>query len=327
MERKILICPETGNLEQIALERAPLGRVIVACTCSTGCTRECARRMDRRDRLDADDRERVLLIIAAAHTPTARIADALADHLRSDDLVVERVTLGENVPPPLADYDVAVIGIPVGRRGYSGRLAAFVHGHAVELDAMPVFVFAVGRAGRHDPAAYLAHLTEQIGLHPAASAMFDHEAAQATSALLEFVHQIGDDIPAKSPQEAKRVLVVDDNVDSAELMAEVLRCKGLDVSIATHPRAALAMLATFSPQVALLDIGLPGIDGYELARRIARTKADCRLIAITGYGDARARARAREAGFSAHLVKPVTVEVLLAAISGDGRRIPAHDKC
>lgn len=118
-------------------------------------------------------------------------------------------------------------------------------------------------------------------------------------------------------QEAKRVLLVDDNIASAELMAELLLCNGFDVSMAHHPRAALEMVKKFSPEVALLDIGLPEIDGCELARRIALITPGCRLIAVTGYGDEGVRVRTREAGFSAHLVKPVDVATLLAAIGGE----------
>lgn len=111
-----------------------------------------------------------------------------------------------------------------------------------------------------------------------------------------------------------RVLVVDDNVDSAELMAEMLRSKGLEVVAAHAPFAALDLIQTFLPQVALLDIGLPEMDGYELARRIIESGVACQLIAITGYGHDADRARALDAGFAAHLVKPVTSEAVLSAM-------------
>jgi len=115
----------------------------------------------------------------------------------------------------------------------------------------------------------------------------------------------------------KRVLLVDDHVDSAELMAELLRAKGLNVWVASNALAALDLVSTFSPEVVLLDIGLPEITGYELARRIRQSGATCRLVAVTGYGDPDARARSREAGFAAHLVKPVSVdEVMLQIIDG-----------
>jgi CheY-like chemotaxis protein len=112
----------------------------------------------------------------------------------------------------------------------------------------------------------------------------------------------------------KRVLVVDDNADSAYLVAEMLRLKGYDVVVVSDPQAALEIVPTFLPEVALLDIGLPGVDGYELARRIAQSGSGCRLIAVTGYGHERDRVRALESGFAVHLVKPATISAILAAI-------------
>ena len=86
--------------------------------------------------------------------------------------------------------------------------------------------------------------------------------------------------------------------------------------MATDPIAGLALLDDFTPDVAILDIGLPRIDGYVLAARIRATTAGrhCRLIALTGYGMAEDRARTQAAGFSAHLVKPVEPEALLEAM-------------
>jgi len=115
----------------------------------------------------------------------------------------------------------------------------------------------------------------------------------------------------------KRVLVVDDNIDSADMTAEILRGKGLDVSVANGAQAALELAAMFLPEVALLDIGLPGMDGYELARKLAQSGIGCRLIAVTGYGNERDRARSFAAGFAAHLTKPVTTAAILAAIADE----------
>ena len=115
----------------------------------------------------------------------------------------------------------------------------------------------------------------------------------------------------------RRILVVDDNLDSAELLAEVLTLKGFDVSVAHSPTEALALIATLSPEVALIDIALPEMTGYELARRIRQSATTCRLIAVTGYADFGARARSLDAGFDAHLVKPVRVEEVRTAIDYD----------
>ena len=118
---------------------------------------------------------------------------------------------------------------------------------------------------------------------------------------------------------APRVLLVDDNVDAVESMEILLQAFGYEVSTAVHPDLALAQLESFAPAAAVIDIGLPGMDGYQLATEIRRRLAGkaMRLIAFTGYGGADDIARARAAGFDAHLVKPVEIDRLLAALGGN----------
>ena len=117
---------------------------------------------------------------------------------------------------------------------------------------------------------------------------------------------------------APRVLLVDDNVDAVESMEILLQAFGYEVSTAIHPDLALAQLESFAPAAAVIDIGLPGMDGYQLAAEIRRRLAGkpMRLIAFTGYGGADDIARATAAGFDAHLVKPVEIDRLLAALGG-----------
>ncbi len=117
-------------------------------------------------------------------------------------------------------------------------------------------------------------------------------------------------LSAKAP--GLRVLVVDDNQDAAMLLAEVLEFEGHTVVVAHDGPTALVARKTFVPDVAVLDIGLPGMDGYELAQLLrSRYPADpLRIIALSGYGAARDRARAKEAGFDEHLVKPVDIQRL-----------------
>ena len=120
------------------------------------------------------------------------------------------------------------------------------------------------------------------------------------------------------PAEAgHRVLIVDDNIDAAQTLVMVLEELGYEARSATDARSALALLDSFVPEVAVLDIGLPGMDGYELARRLradART-ASIRLMALTGYGSEADRQRALQAGFDEHLIKPVSIESLLSALN------------
>src|SRR5262249_44450520 len=105
----------------------------------------------------------------------------------------------------------------------------------------------------------------------------------------------------------RRILVVDDNVDGAETLALLLRLRGHEVRTAHDGPAALAAAEEFSADVGLLDLGLPGIGGYEVARELRGRLGGgpAQLIAMTGWGQDSARDRTREAGFDAHLVKPV----------------------
>ncbi|MEO7109140.1 MAG: ATP-binding protein [Polyangiaceae bacterium] len=119
----------------------------------------------------------------------------------------------------------------------------------------------------------------------------------------------------------KRILVVDDNVDSAEMMRLILESVGHQVEVANDGPDALAVVDGFSPEIALLDIGLPVMDGYELGKRLHATTngASCRLIALTGYGQAHDREQSKASGFEAHFVKPVDMKSLLELITSDTR--------
>ena len=113
-----------------------------------------------------------------------------------------------------------------------------------------------------------------------------------------------------------RILLVDDNQDAADTAASVLELSGYEVKVAYDPGVALQMLEQFQPQVAVLDIGLPGMSGYELAERLRshRNARGCWLIALTGYGTAADVAKAAAAGFRQHLVKPAGPDALLQAV-------------
>jgi signal transduction histidine kinase len=111
---------------------------------------------------------------------------------------------------------------------------------------------------------------------------------------------------------ARRVLVVDDNVDAADLVVATLSALGHHAEAAHDGPSALGLASRLKPHIALLDIGLPVMDGYELARRLRELPdlSGMRLIALTGYGSDSDRDRSREAGFDAHLVKPLKLEGL-----------------
>ena len=113
---------------------------------------------------------------------------------------------------------------------------------------------------------------------------------------------------------------MEDTVDAALLLCELLAGMGHEAEVAHDGLAALELASAFRPDVAVLDIGLPLMDGYELARKLREQLGPerLRLIAVTGYGQDSDRARAHEAGFDHHLIKPVALDVL-APLLGDER--------
>jgi CheY-like chemotaxis protein/anti-sigma regulatory factor (Ser/Thr protein kinase) len=123
-----------------------------------------------------------------------------------------------------------------------------------------------------------------------------------------------------------RSLIVDDNLDAAESLAICLELEGHRTRRACDGKSALAVAAEFHPQVALLDIGLPGMDGYELARCLrgqTNSGPPPLLVAVTGWGAEEDRRRAHEAGFDLHLVKPIDPAKLNRLITGvDVDRLP-----
>jgi len=130
-------------------------------------------------------------------------------------------------------------------------------------------------------------------------------------------------------QAKPNILLIEDNDDGREMMAMMLSCYGYEVRSAADGLQGIETAQSYRPDVALVDIGLPGIDGYEVARRL-RANADTsgiRLIALTGYGLAEDQRRVLEAGFNMHLVKPVDIESLMKAIgsltSPNGAAAPA----
>jgi CheY-like chemotaxis protein len=136
-------------------------------------------------------------------------------------------------------------------------------------------------------------------------------------ATLENADKFGNGQNTRLPR--RRILVVDDNLSNASSLDVLLRALGQEVHTAFDGLTGLEMVRQLQPDTVLLDIGLPGIDGYEVARRCRAEPAleHIRLVAMTGYGKEEDRQRSRQAGFSAHLVKPVNVEDLRLVLSQD----------
>ena len=122
---------------------------------------------------------------------------------------------------------------------------------------------------------------------------------------------------ASSKTSGSRILVVDDSVDSAETLGELLRIWGHDVRLAHDGPGAIAAAREYRPEVVLLDIGLPGMDGFAVAAELRKEGIGGRmLVALTGYSEQQDRDRAQKAGFDHHLVKPIDPDTLQKLLAG-----------
>jgi len=131
------------------------------------------------------------------------------------------------------------------------------------------------------------------------------------------------DIPAHLPPDVqpRRILIVEDHSDAADMLALLLAAQSHQVRTESNGHAALVAATEFSPDVMLVDVGIPGMSGYDLAERIRSNRAldHILLIAVTGYGRSQHRTRALTAGFDHHLVKPVDAAAIAGALA-DGSR-------
>jgi PAS domain S-box-containing protein len=133
--------------------------------------------------------------------------------------------------------------------------------------------------------------------------------------LAERVEMPAEPLTPAAAQRLRRILIVDDNHDAAESLSMLLSIEGHDTRVANDGEGALAAVPEFRPDTVFLDIGMPGMNGYETARHLRQAHGRAlRLIALTGWGSEEDRRRAREAGFDAHLVKPVDPAMLASAL-------------
>jgi CheY-like chemotaxis protein len=161
-------------------------------------------------------------------------------------------------------------------------------------------------------------------LHGGTVAAFSNGPGAGSEFVIRLPLSSSADAPADSTQADKppaaglRIVIVDDNADAADSLAMVLELEGHQVRTASDGVAGLAVIAEFAPQAVILDIGLPLLNGYEVARRVRNDYPDAgiRLIAVTGWGQQQDKQTAVEAGFDHHFTKPVDPSELQRVLSG-----------
>ena len=177
----------------------------------------------------------------------------------------------------------------------------------------------------------LAIVSSLVRRHGGSVAVHSDGRGQGATFTVELPTATGTQVPKplRQPQTAEsrghlRVLVVDDNTDLAELLCEALQNEGFQTAVAHDGRAAINCWRAFLPHAGVLDVGLPDVDGYQLARTVrAEHGRGATLIAMTGYGQPADRQRATDAGFDLHLVKPVNVDELIGVL--DERLVTGGD--
>lgn len=225
------------------------------------------------------------------------------------------------------------IAVHVGCDGMEVRISVTDNGIGIEPDAIPR-MFEMFSRGNRDSARNQGGLGIGLALSKRLANMHQGTLEAHSDGLgqgstftvrLPLAEAAGLAGPAGAGTSADlgktRVLVVDDNIDAGDTLAMVLDTLGAEVRVARGGEEALTVFSIYRPSVVLLDIGMPGMNGYEVARAIRTQFADhtAVLVALTGWGQEDDRRRARDAGFSHHMVKPVDIEALqqlLLALQG-----------
>jgi PAS domain S-box-containing protein len=236
--------------------------------------------------------------------PDAAGAQRVAGWLRHFSISVDLVADGRQALERVLERDYDVVLLELELPSLSGEDAARTIRRmpGARLGALPIL--ALSGAAPPSPARL-----EAAGFNDFVGKPYDADALLTTIASLARREAV-------ATQRARRVLIVDDDADAAELLAESLQLAGYAIRIASDPAGAVAATRDFSPEVALLDVELGGTTGYDVARalRSVATPRPVHFVALTGHGGDADRARSQAAGFDAHVMKPVRIDTLVALL-------------
>jgi CheY-like chemotaxis protein len=224
------------------------------------------------------------------------------------------------------------IEISASREGSAAKISVRDNGAGISPDALPRLFEMFSRGDRgsgRDQGGLgigLALARRLVEMHGGSITAHSDGPGHGSEFIVQLplsAHQSGLDGPGETGAPSiprKRILVVDDNRDAAESLGMLLEFLGADVKVALDGPGALATFEQYDPAVVLLDIGMPGMDGYEVARRIRADFPDrgTAIVALTGWGQEEDRRRARAAGFDHHLIKPADVGALQALLGSLG---------
>jgi len=287
----------------------------------------------------ADCARRALAALSAAgKTGAHRFETSLApawvsgDAIRLEQIIVNLVGNAIKFTPPGGTVKIAT-----ERAGHDVVICVADSGVGIEPGLLPR-IFDLFKQGKQEPARAAGGLGIGLTLVRRLAELHDGTAEAYSAGAgrgARFVVRLraiepvpaaaGADRQPRQDGRARRILVVEDNADVREMLQAALTVEGHDVRAVADGAAALATAADMRPEVAIIDIGLPGMDGYELAGALrAQFKGELRLIALSGYGLADDLRRSSAAGFEAHLVKPVD-PIRLAALLGAETARPIKD--
>jgi signal transduction histidine kinase len=274
-----------------------------------------------------------LAIEAGQHTLTVQpLEEPLhlhADPTRMAQVVGNLLTNAAKYTPQGGRIDVLI-----GREGDHAVIRVVDNGVGIPTDMLPKVFDLFTQIGKHLDRAQgglgigLALVKKLVEFHDGSVHAESAGPSKGSTFTIRLPVSANDVEPAPLPagandlatvrnQQVRRVLVVDDNTDAAESLAELLALRGHEVQTAHSGLDALAAASRFRPEVVFLDIGLPGMNGYEVARAL-RADECCEgavLVALTGWGSEEDRKRSQEAGFDLHLVKPVEDSHLQAVLT------------